>query len=173
MSAAPPIMFRWQGGAFVPSRSGWAKLAARHFKEGEEYALIEHHDRSMNSHAHYFAAVNEAWKNLPEILAQEFPSPTHLRKYALIKAGFYTSNTFVCGNQEVAQRMAAFMQPMDEFSIITVEGGVVTRYTAKSQSFQSMGREEFKKSKEAVLDVLASMIETSREALEQNAGAAA
>jgi hypothetical protein len=32
-------------------------------------------NRSSESHRHFFAVVNEAWRNLPEDLADDFPSP--------------------------------------------------------------------------------------------------
>ena len=50
------------------------------------WQLAEH--RSKASHDHFFAIINEAWKNLPEDMGDDFPSPEHLRKWALIKSGF-------------------------------------------------------------------------------------
>jgi hypothetical protein len=170
---APPILCRFEGGVFKPARAS-AELRAKHnYVEGETYEIVEYHPRSIASHNHYFASVEDAWKNLPEIWAQEFANADHLRKYALIKSGFYDCSTISCPDAETAGKVAAFAKQNDEFAIVSIEGCVVRRFTAKSQSYKSMGRDDFRASKEAVLDLLASMIGTNRDALERNAVTAA
>lgn len=171
--ASPPILCVFKGGVFAPARPSAISRAGRFYREGEEYALVEYAPRSQKSHNFYFAAVADAWRNLPEEWAQEFASPDHLRKYALIKAGFHTSDTMVCPDHATAERMAALIRPIDEFGIVTVDGNVVRRFRAKSQSFRGMSREEFRASKDAVLDLLASMIGSNRAALENNAATVA
>ena len=47
---------------------------------------------------------------------------------------------------------------MDEFAIIEISGDVVNVYEPLSQSASAMGREEFQRSKEAVLEILSEMI---------------
>lgn len=159
MSEAPPILLQYEGeGEFKPAGSYWAKQADKHYVIGARYALVEHQERSQKSHAHYFAMVHDAWANLPEHLAEQYPTSERLRKHCLIKAGFADSQTFVCSSKAEAQRMAAFIRPIDEFSIISVKEATVTRWTAKSQSMKAMGKDEFQRSKDAVLQILSDMI---------------
>jgi hypothetical protein len=152
---SPPMPFRWDGEAMAPLKP---KLADREFVIGEVYSLVEHHERSHASHAHYFAAINEAWLNLPEALSDRFATDEHLRKFALIKAGYHDEQSIVCSSKAEALRVAAFIKPMDDYAIVTVSGPVVTRYTAKSQSLKAMGKFVFQASKEAVLEILAAML---------------
>jgi len=121
--------------------------------------------RSAVSHSHYFAAVNEAWRNLPEDMADDFPTSEHLRKWALVKSGFRDERSIACSSRAEALRIAAFVRPIDEFAIVVVREAVVTVYTAKSQSLRAMGKAEFQRSKDGVLDVLAKLIGTSTEDL--------
>ncbi|WP_216073446.1 hypothetical protein, partial [Acinetobacter baumannii] len=72
------------------------------------------------SHNHEFAWLHEAWHSLPERYAEQFPSSEHLRKYALIQAGYSNSHSLVCGSKAEALRLAAFIRPMDEFAVVTV-----------------------------------------------------
>lgn len=170
MTEAPPMIFTWDGEHMVP-RHG--RIADRYFVIGETYELVEHHRRSLNSHNHYFASLSEAWKNLPEEAAERFPTVEHLRKFALIKAGYADSTSIVCGSKAEAQRVAAFVRPADEFSIITVSEATVTRYVAKSQSMRAMGKADFQKSKDAVLEIAAAMISVTPHQLAKEAGRAA
>lgn len=164
MSTDRPIPCQWDGEAFLPLR-GFGKVCDQHFVVGEVYRLVTQEDRSAKSHAHFFASVTEAWQNLPERYSGRFPSPDHLRKWALIKAGFRDERTIVCSSRAEAQRLAAFIKPMDEFAVVVVQGTQVTVFTARSQNMRAMGKQDFQASKDAVLDVLAAMIGTSSEAL--------
>jgi protein gp37 len=65
------------------------------FVVGDVYQMVVQEQRSMRSHAHYFASVNEAWLNLSESDAERFPSVEHLRKFALIRTGFANSRQLV------------------------------------------------------------------------------
>jgi hypothetical protein len=127
----------------------------------------------MASHNQYFAAVTEAWKNLPEEYADQFPSVDHLRKWCLIKAGYRDERTIACSSKAEAQRIAAFIKPMDSFAVVVVREATVAVYTAKSQSMKAQGKKDFQESKAAVLEILAGMIGTSSETLKNNAGQAA
>lgn len=164
-----PQVFRWDGEAMRPLRP---QLADRDFVIGETYRLAEEHERSGVSHRHFFAAVNEAWMNLPAHLAAQFPTSEHLRKYALIKAGYFDGASHVCGSKAEAQRLRAFVAPIDDFSVVDVREATVTVYRAKSQSTKAMGREQFQESKDRVLDVLADMIGVAVADLHKRAEAA-
>ena len=161
-AAIPPVVFRWDGESMVPRHP---RIADKHFVIGQDYTLLEHLDRSAVSHRHYFACVNEAWKSLPEDLAERFPTADHLRKWALIKAGYRDERTFPAASKAEAVRIAAFLRPMDDYAVVIVREAVVIAYTAKSQNTRSMAKQEFQESKDAVLTVLADMIGVAPETL--------
>lgn len=170
MSATPPINYTWDGEALRPLHP---KIADQHLVIGERYSLVEHQGRSQSSHNHYFAAIKEGWQNLPEHLAERFATDEHLRKYALIKAGYHDSHSITCASKAEAQRVAAFIRPADEFSVVTVTEATVTRYAAKSQKLRAMGRDVFQKSKSDVLDVIAALVGVKSDQLKREATRAA
>lgn len=173
MTDVRPITFEWtDDGVMVPLRRH-AKQCDRQFCIGERYTLVPHEERSHRSHAHYFASINDAWMNLREDLAEQFPTSEHLRKWCLIKAGFCDRRTLVASSAAEARRLAAFVKPMDEFAIVTVSEATVTVYTAQSQSMRAMGKEAFGRSKQAVLDICAGMIGVQPDMLASKAGKAA
>lgn len=157
MNAALP--FRWTGEVMEPLRS-FAKRCDAEFTVGEVYNLEAIEARSAASHRHYFAAVNEAWQNLPEDAAERFPTSEHLRKWCLIRAGYAEHRQIVASSKAEAQRLAAFVKPMDTYAVVTARECVVTVYTAESQSQKAMGKKRFQESKNAVLSLLAAMIGT-------------
>lgn len=154
MSAAPQ-QFRWDGEGMVPLRP---RLADREFVVGEVYPLVVEHGRSGASHRHYFAQINDAWLNLPPQIAAHQPTAEHLRKFALIMTGYEDRVTHVCGSKAEAQRLRAFIAPLDDFAVIDVTEATVTVRRAKSQSVKAMGRADFQKSKDDVLGYVAEMI---------------
>jgi NADH dehydrogenase/NADH:ubiquinone oxidoreductase subunit G len=154
-----PVIVQWDGEAFVPLRR-FRKTCDNQFVVGEVYRVDVKEERSSASHNHYMAVVNEAWKNLPERYDGRFADATALRKFALIKAGFFNSTSIVASTKAEAQRIAAFIksEPSAEFSIISVVECEVVRLTAKSQKLKAMGPKAFQESKQGVLDVLAYML---------------
>lgn len=164
------LAFRWDGDAMVPLRP---KLADAEFVVGEIYLLDAVHERTINSHRHYFVALAESWRNLPEDQADRFPTVESLRKYALIMTGWRDERTLVAGSKSGAQRLAAFIKPLDEHAVIVVRDFVVRVWTAKSQSLKAMGKADFTKSKGDVLSFVADMIGVPPETLSQEAGKAA
>lgn len=167
-SAAIPCY--WDGEAFVP-RHGFVAQCARVFEQGKTYPLSIHEDRSTVSHRHYFAAVSEGWANLPENLAKEFPTPEHLRKHALIKAGYADKTSFICGSRDEAVRLCAWLKPIDPYALVTVNECVITRWTAQSQNTKAMGKRMFQHSKDSVLGIIADMIGVKPEALSRERAA--
>lgn len=173
MSGQYPVVCEWDGDALVPAGPVWARRADQQWVVGERYQVEIRQERSAASHRHFFAAVHEAWQNLPEDAAERFQTSEHLRKWALIRAGYRDERTIVCASKAEAHRFAAFIRPMDDYAVVLVSQAVVKVCTAKSQSVKAMGRKEFEASKAAVLDVIAGLIGTSPDALRQNAGRAA
>jgi hypothetical protein len=147
------MLFSWEGDLFRPLKR-FQKACDAEFVIGEVYTLEEVKGRSQVSHNHYFAALNNGWMNLPETVAERFPTSEHLRKWCLIKAGFHDQRSIVAASKAEAQRVAAFIKPIDEFAIVVVTECNVTVYTAKSQSKKAMGAADFQKSKSAVLDLI-------------------
>jgi len=166
-----PLPFEWDGEAFRPLPR-FAKECDKRYVVGLRYMLEEIQERSSKSHAHYFAMVGEAWMNLPEDASDRWPTSEHLRKWCLIKAGFHDHRSIVARSKAEALRLASFIRPMDDFAIVTVNDCVVDVFTAKSQSHRAMNKQEFAKSKEAVLRILADMIGVAPGKLEK-AGEAA
>jgi hypothetical protein len=157
---APPLPFYWsnEAKAMLPLNDGIARRCAKAYGDGKVVNLAHVEDRSSASHRQYFASVNEGWQSLPEHLAERFPTAEHLRKWCLIRAGYSDSQTLVASSKAEAVKLAAFIRPIDEFSIVTVQGATVTRFTAKSQNMRAMGKADFEASKRAVLDKIAEMI---------------
>ncbi|MDO8534121.1 MAG: hypothetical protein Q7S17_05190 [Xanthobacteraceae bacterium] len=144
-------------------------MADKHYVVGETYWMVPHEERSTASHAHYFAAVNEAWQNLSDEQALRFPTAEHLRKWALIEAGYRDERSIVASSKAEAQRLAAFIKPMDEYAVVTVTDAVVRAYTAQSQSYRAMNRKTFQESKDKVLAVVAGLIGVTADELRRNA----
>lgn len=142
----------------VPTTAAAARRCSQAYGEGETVTLVPVEDRSAASHRQYFAAIHEGWLSLPEHLADRFPTAEHLRKWCLIRAGYSDSQTFPASSAKQARDLAVFLRPIDEFSVVTVQGATVTRFTAKSQSMRAMGKQDFEASKRAVLDYIANLI---------------
>lgn len=162
-----PLFYNWDGECFKPIPRQ-AKEADKRFVIGEVYSLDEIQDRSPNSHRHYFATIKDAWVNLSEAAAIEFPTPEHLRKFALIRCGFYDKRSIATSSKTEALRVAAFIKPMDDYAIVTTSNSLVEVFTAKSQNHRSMNRKEFAESKIKVLEYVASLIGVTQKELENN-----
>lgn len=172
MSAHRYILCDFDGESFSPSTQFWQRQAEKHCQPGKRYRMVEEPERSQESHRHYFASLAEMFDSLPEKYADEpwAQSSEHLRRYALIKTGFHLATEYVCGSEAEAKRWAANLRPLDEYAIVVRRGAVVTRYTAKSQSYRAMPEKgEFQRSKQAVLDFVADLIELPADAEQRRA----
>ena len=167
-----PQYFRWDAdkSVMIPYRKA---LADRTYVDGQEYRLGSIEERSDNSHKAFFAAVKSAWDNLPHAIAENYPTPDHLRKACLIETGFFDQQEYICTSKAEALRWATNIRGMDEYARVVVRGNIVVRRVAKSQSFRAMGKQDFQRSKEMVLDYLSALIGVKPEALQQNSGRAA
>lgn len=159
---APPLPFRWDGRNMVPR---FPERAAHHYEVGQTYLMVEHSHRSRAEHNFYFAAIANAWENLPEEVADELPSPDHLRAWALVKAGYADKDIIKCASNDDAIVLAAVAKAGSKIRIVEVVGKVVTVWTPHSQSMRAMGKTKFQESKQKVLDVLAGMIKVEPAAL--------
>ena len=162
MTAIPPMKFLWTGEEFKPVHP---KFADRYLVCDQVYTLSEVRERSDKSHNHYFAVVHWAWESLPEEISDSFPSAEHLRARALIASGYTNSRQFVASTNAQAVRLAAFLAVDHEYSIVSIDGSIVTILSAQSQSYKAMGRDVFNKSKHDVIDYCASLIGVTVEQL--------
>ena len=153
-----PVLFRWSGEAMEPLPR-FAKACDAAFTVGEVYRMEVQEQRSLISHNHYFAALQDMFLSLPEGVDERIASAEHLRKFALIRCGYRDERTIVCASKAEARRFAAFVQPMDEFAIVAVQEASVIVWTAKSQSMKAMGKDDFQRSKEDVLAYCQSLLE--------------
>jgi hypothetical protein len=155
MTADRPQAFFWDGEAMRPRSP---RLADKAYCIGEVYWLVPHEERSTATHNHEFAWLKDAWLNLPEDMADQCPTQEHLRKRALIDAGFYNETVTDAGSNAAALRVAATMRAMDEFALVIVRGPLVVLRRAKSQSRRAMGKQEFQESKTAIIETISAMI---------------
>lgn len=161
------IVMGWVGDGFTPANAYFAKVCDGRFVIGERYVVTVEEQRSWKSHRHYFATLNEVWKNWPETAERHFDSTDHLRKWALIRCGYRNERQFVASTKAEALRFAAFLRFADDpikaedYIEITVRDRLVVEWRAKSQSAAAMGKEAFAKSKDDVLSYLAEIIGTT------------
>jgi hypothetical protein len=129
------------------------------YGQGEIINVEEVQERSLKSHARYFAQLSSAWKSLPEHLADNFASADHLRKWALIKAG-YRTESHLTGFKTNAEAVAtaAFIGKLDGFCICEVRDRTITVYQAESQSIRAMKKERFQRSVEDVERIVSNLI---------------
>ena len=153
-----PIFADWDGNFFKPLKR-FSKICENELTIGDKYQIEIVEKRSLKSHNFYFARLQELFMNLPESIADEFPSVEHLRKYALIKAGYHKTWAFSLEENGYSSSLKAMVKTLDEYAIILSDGSQYQVYTAKSQSMKEMGKDEFNKSKQAVLEVIEAMIE--------------
>lgn len=147
----------YRDGAFYPLARFHNSVAAL-YGEGECVTLEREEPRSWKSHGHFFACVNAAHDNLPEGEAERFATPDHLRKWALIRAGYRNEVTIACASKAEAARTVSTIKALDDYAVCVVRDALVVIWTAKSQSVKAMGKADFQASKDAVLGVLAELI---------------
>lgn len=165
-------MFTWTGEAMLPMPRHLAECQSR-YKVGARYRLGEVEPRSRASHNHYFASIEEAWNNLPEAMAGRWPTPDHLRKWALVQAGYRDERTYLAPSKADALRLASFITPMDSYAVIAPIGKVVHVMTAWSQREAAMGKKVFQESKQQVLDIVWALVGMTPEEAAPHVGRAA
>jgi hypothetical protein len=142
----------------IPARPRDAEKA---FVAGRRYWLDEVSERSWISHEHQFAWIAEAWNNLPEALADLYPTPEHLRKAALIATGWRREVIIDAGSRAAALRVAAYARGEDAFAHVVARGLTVVVRKARSQRMHGadrMDKTEFQQSKDAIMGWIAQLI---------------
>lgn len=181
-----PVMFRYveadvcvEGGevrrmkVMVPHRR-FAALCGRQFVVDDDYALGPVDGIPSRSRAPLFIAAKEAWNNLPED-DNRFPSDEHLRKKALVHAGWAYHHQAPFDTVEDAKAHAIGLRKVDEYAVIVRKGCVVDCWVAKSIANGTPGltKEKFQEIKTKALDWIATLARTTRAELEANAGRSA
>jgi len=172
MKNLQPAVFTWDGEVMRPTPVS-LPLCMRQFVRGESYLLTAEEQRSAASHREFMALVHEAWTNLPERLEATFPTPDKLRYWCLIAEGFAHEKTILLQTRGDAQRVYEYLLEGPENTHAEINGNVVKVWTAKSQRYAAMHKQEFESAKEAVLERLAELIGVHPRELSKNAGRAA
>ena len=165
MADAPPIPARFVDGAWRPLPR-FARVVAEHYVAGEIYHLVVEKTRSPKSHRHFFAIINDVFENLPEHETR-WMTAEHMRKWALIKAGYADIATFPCASAAEALRWAPILAAADSYAIVVPRGSVVTRYTAQSIAWANMGHLDFQELKDKVFRILSDLIAVEPVVLEE------
>jgi hypothetical protein len=146
------------------------------YEMGERVIVSIERGRSMASHRHQFAWLNDAWLSLPEEHRNQPWAETAetMRRHALIATGFHQTYTLDCGSNATAQRIKGALVAAEVrghgYAIGQVRGPVVTVWTPESQSLRAMGGERFKASKDAVMDWIADKLGVAPDELQRAAG---
>jgi len=170
MSTGKPLAmaFKWNAAeqTFRVARR-FEATAAETFVDDATYWLNVEAERTEKSHDHQFAWVTEAWKTLPENLTDDYPTPDHLRKRALIVSGYYDEQVIDAGNNAAALRVCAGVKafPGEGYSHVVVRGPFVVIRRPKSQSFRAMGGKVFQESTTAIMGVIADLLGVAPETL--------
>lgn len=158
---------RWNGEVFEPQYEPAKTWCQHNLHPWEHVTLTIWRARTKRTHNHQFAWLHDALENLPEKYLDEPWAQTedHLRKYALIRTGYFNCQTIPVDSREEAMRWATILREMDSYCIVVARDDVVYRYTAQSQKMKEMGRDRFQKSKQAILEFIAGLIGVHHEDL--------
>jgi hypothetical protein len=95
------------------------------------------------SRRYFFAALRDAWANLPDQMRDRFPNAEVLRKNALIAIGYCDVMTVVAGSKSAAPQIANAFKARDQYCIAIPRGDVVTIYTARSMARRALLKKDF------------------------------
>ena len=99
----------------------------------------------------FFAILRDIHRNLPPDLLHRFPNAEMLRKHALIAVGWCDVMTVLAGSESAAPGVAKALMVNSRFSIIDINGEVLTMYTARSMSRPALLKKQFLKVSEKAL----------------------
>ena len=173
MTEIVPLSFRWDGENMVPLKR-FVPRANQQYVVGEEYRLKAEHERSEPEHRFFFASFHEAWTQLPTDTTERFKNEDQFRYWCLINCGYVKSHTQTIVRSE-SELVRAIQKAMldDPYSIIKKRGNTLDIWAPKSQSRNSMSKDEFHKSASDVLVFVCEMLGITVDELTANAGRAA
>ena len=169
MTAPAPLMFLWEGDCMRP----WPRFqraADAQFVIGQSYKLQVVVEHSSKSQAHWHACIGETFKNLPDDLADKFPSQEHFRKWMLVQCGYATERVVACATMVEAHRVMALASQLDEYAVATRSGATVSIWTAKET--KRMLKKEYQEMKDKTLTFMAGLLDVTPDEL-ANHGATA
>ena len=165
--------------AMVPARGYGRRAIAQFGAEDSEHVLEPVVDRNMRFHNACFAALHDAWMNLPEKVSARWPSEEHFRKWLLCnKSEFFDEKEHMLPNEESAHAFAAHVRLDSPYASIygprpTLRGFLVIVRRPRSQAVRNMKPSDFKESMNQILDAAAEFVGVKRGELMKNAGRAA
>lgn len=174
-----PAQFVWRNvevlladGIAVPARAlvpegRFKALCERQFVLDETYAWGPVDNVDNGSRGAFFASVRETWNSLAED-DERFPSHEHLRKRALVAAGWCLHSQTVMDTPKDARQLAIQSRKLDEYAVIQVKANVVDVYIAKSIAHGQITAEEWRVVKPRALDWVAAQINVKRTELEHH-----
>ena len=154
----PTIALRYDGNGSFKALGRFAKQCEAMLKPGEFSTWERVEIRSVESHHHFFAAIQTAWETLPESLGDEFPSADHLRKWALCKAGYCSQTRIVVKTNDEAVKLVTAVKRLDNFAVVSFEDRTVTICQAESMTYKAMGKAKFQRAKEDCLRVISELL---------------
>lgn len=166
--AARPIRYQWNGYAMIP-QDRFRNYLTTYYKVGDYYDLVELELRDMSAHNAFFASLQECWNNLRERGdADLFPSPDHLRKWALTFTEFCHMDIHdECRTRKEAERLSRSLVRAVPFSRCKITDNLeVWHYIPNSQAMNAMpNNRTFAASKRAVMQVLAQRLGVTEQQL--------
>jgi len=156
-----PVIFVWTPEGTMVPLPRFRKLCDELYAVHEEYPLVVLRARNMNQHRAYFAALHDAFDNLDERYDGVFPSPEHLREWALCQTEFCVVTHEAYETSADAMRAAKAIRKLAPYAVLSLSGSTLVTKHALSQSVRAMGKEQFEASCKAVLEVVAGMARTT------------
>lgn len=175
MTSPPPIKLLYNGETFVPPiEGGWAARARRFYEVGKEYMLEEERAPSTKTRSHFHAALKEAFDNLPEKYADQFPTIEHLRKRALIQTGFSNTTSMVMESKGQAVRIAGLLrQYSSPYTVVIVRDHTILIAEAESEREIAKDKVRYQDMKNKVLGWVSTLVGVTTTKLYDNAGRSA
>ena len=99
----------------------------------------------------FFAQIRDVHSNLRDEHRQRWPSAEIMRKHALINVGYCDSMQVAAGSKAAAPRIADAFKHMDRYCLVDVRDSVLTVFTARSMSRNSLRKPQFHEVAEAAL----------------------
>jgi hypothetical protein len=184
-----PVVFEWREVEVSDPKTGevsktfamvplerFLPTAKRQFQTEQKYRpgdwIVGEDVRSTAQHKRYFAALREAFDQLPETIARRWPTSEHFRHWLLIEANWKDEKEINCEDETHAKRLATFVRTETPFARITVATNprtgkktIVVIERAMSQDYSAMDKETFKRSSDDVLDLAATLFRCRAEPL--------
>lgn len=95
------------------------------------------------SRRYFFAAIRDVHANLRADLRDRWPNAEIMRKHGLIAVGYCDAMTVTCGSKSSAPGIANAFRLKDQYCLASVQGDVVTIFTARSMARRALQKPQF------------------------------